>query len=328
MTKNTERRPTWRLCSGKRSQYVLRDTRERAEPLVLLPGGFMTVEAMGEIVPLLAATRRVIAVELQGHGHTADIERPMRYELMADDIAALITLLGLERADIFGFSLGGGVGLQTAIQHPEVVRKLTLVSIAFKRDGWYPEVLAGMASISVEGFAGTPVHEAYRKNSPRPEAWPTVVAKIRQLLSEDYDWAEGVAALKTPTLILVGDADSIRPAHAGRDVWTAWRWEGGRRPDRPSAFPTRRASEYHARWLGSPLSRDHNSHPTAPADHHGISCCAHAFSRLTSWRCQHESSRIYRSRGRKGKRADPRVPTRPPPHPCPYYIRSASAIVV
>ncbi len=94
------------------------------EPLVLLPGGFMTVEAMGELVPQLAATRRVIGVELQGHGHTADIERPLRYELMADDIAALIRHLGLEQVDIFGFSLGGGVGLQTAIRHPEVVRKL------------------------------------------------------------------------------------------------------------------------------------------------------------------------------------------------------------
>lgn len=184
------------------------------EPLILLPGGFMTVEAMGAIVPQLAATRQVIGVELQGHGHTADIERALRYEWMADDIAALIRHLGLEQADIFGFSLGGGVGLQTAIRHPEVVRKLALASTVFKRDGWYPESLAGMASISVETFAGTPIHDAYLKTSPRPEAWPNVVAKMRQLLSEDYDWTEGVAALKTPTLILVGDADGVRLAHA------------------------------------------------------------------------------------------------------------------
>src|SRR2546422_2590895 len=146
------------------------------EPLVLLPGGFEPVEAMGEIVPQLAATRRVIGVELQGHGHTADIERPLRFELMADDIAALIRHLGLERTDIFGFSLGGGVGLQTAIRHPEVVRKLALASTPFKKDGWYPEVLAGMASISVETFAGTSIHDAYLQTSPVPEAWPTVVA--------------------------------------------------------------------------------------------------------------------------------------------------------
>ena len=184
------------------------------QPLILLPGGFMTVEAMGELVPQLAATRRIIGVELQGHGHTADIERELRFELMADDIAALIRYLGLEQADIFGFSLGGGVGLQTAIRHPELVRKLALASTAFKRDGWYPEVLAGMASISVDTFAETPIHEAYLKTSPRPEAWPTFVAKMRQLLSEDYDWAEGVASLKTSTLILVGDADGLRLAHA------------------------------------------------------------------------------------------------------------------
>jgi pimeloyl-ACP methyl ester carboxylesterase len=184
------------------------------EPLILLPGGFMTVEAMGEIVLQLAARRRVIGVELQGHGHTADIERPLRFALMADDIAALIMQLGLERADIFGYSLGGAVGLQTAIRHPKVVRKLALASTAFKRDGWYPEVLAGMASISVETFAGTPIHETYLKTSPRPEAWPTFVAKMRQLLSEDYDWTEGVETLKTPVLIMVGDADGLRISHA------------------------------------------------------------------------------------------------------------------
>lgn len=128
------------------------ETHGRGEPLVLLPGGFMTVEAMGEIVQQLAATRQVIGVELQGHGHTVDIDRPLLFELMADDIAALISHLGFERVDIFGYSLGGAVGLQTAIRHPEKVRKLALASTAFKRDGWYPETLAGMASISVETF--------------------------------------------------------------------------------------------------------------------------------------------------------------------------------
>jgi pimeloyl-ACP methyl ester carboxylesterase len=183
------------------------------EPLILLPGGFMTIEAMGAIVPALAETRQVIAVELQGHGHTADIDRPLSYEAMADDIAALIGHLGLAQVDLFGYSLGGGVALQTAIRHSEVVRRLALVSTAFKRNGWYPEVLAGMASISVEGFAGTPIHEAYVKTSPNPEAWPTVIEKMRQLLSTDYDWTEGVASLKVPVLILAGDADSLRLTH-------------------------------------------------------------------------------------------------------------------
>lgn len=211
MTTNQDQQHGYASINGLNLYYEIHGS---GEPLILLPGGFMTVEAMGELVPQLAATRRVIGVELQGHGHTADIERPLRFELMADDIAALISHLGLAQANLFGFSLGGAVALQTAIRHPEVVRKLILASTAFKREGWYPESLAGMAAISVETFAGTPIHASYLQTSPRPDAWPAFVAKMRQLLSEDYDWTERVAALKLPTLILVGDADGLRVAHA------------------------------------------------------------------------------------------------------------------
>jgi pimeloyl-ACP methyl ester carboxylesterase len=198
------------LVNGLEMYYEIHGS---GQPLVVLPGSFWTIEAMGGLVPQLAATRRVIAVELQGHGHTADIERPLRYEWLADDIAALIRHLGLEQADLFGYSLGGGVALQTAIRHPEVVRKLALASTAFKRDGWYPEDLATMAAMSAEAFAGTPIHEAYLKTSPLPDAWSTVVTRVRQLVTSDYDWTAGVAALKTPTLIVVGDADGLRLAH-------------------------------------------------------------------------------------------------------------------
>jgi pimeloyl-ACP methyl ester carboxylesterase len=211
MTADANPQHGYALVNGINLYYEIHGS---GEPLILLPGGFMTVEAMGAIVPQLAATRRVIGVEVQGHGHTADIARPLRFEWMADDITALIAHLGFERADILGFSLGGGVGLQIAIRHPEVVRKLALISTAFKREGWYPEVLAGMSSVSVEGFAGTPMHDAYLQTSPAPDAWPEVVAKVRQALSEDYDWTQGVAALNMPTLIMVGDADSVRLAHA------------------------------------------------------------------------------------------------------------------
>src|SRR5438105_14943988 len=113
MTTDKDQQKGYASINGLNLFYEIQGS---GEPLMLLPGGFETVEAMGEIVPQLAATRRVIGVELQGHGHTADIERPLRFELMADDIAALIRHLGLERADIFGYSLGGGVGLQTAIR--------------------------------------------------------------------------------------------------------------------------------------------------------------------------------------------------------------------
>jgi pimeloyl-ACP methyl ester carboxylesterase len=183
-------------------------------PLIVLPGGFMTVQAMGALVPDLAATRQVIGVEMQGHGHTADIDRPLHYEAMADDIAALMEHLSLAQADFLGYSLGGGVALRLAIQHPERARKLTLASTAFRRDGWYPETLAGMAAISPEAFANTPIYESYLQTSPKPEAWPTFVGKMRQLLSEDYDWTQDVAALKAPVLIVVGDADGLRLAHA------------------------------------------------------------------------------------------------------------------
>ena len=210
MTTNENQRGSYARVNGLDLYYELHGS---GQPLVVLPGSFWTIEAMGELVPQLATTRRVIAVELQGHGHTADIDRPLSFESMADDIAALITSLGLEQADLFGYSLGGGVALQTAIRHPEVVRKLALASTAFKRDGWYPEDLAAMSAISAEAFAGTPIHDAYLRTSPVPEAWPDVVAKVRQLVTSDYDWTAGVAALKTPTLILVGDADGLRLAH-------------------------------------------------------------------------------------------------------------------
>jgi pimeloyl-ACP methyl ester carboxylesterase len=190
------------------------ETRGSGEPLIVLPGGFMTVEALGAIVPELAASRQVIGVELQGHGHTADVDRLMRFETMADDIAALMDHLGLEQADLFGYSLGGGVALRLAIQHPERVRKLALASTAFRRDGWYPETLAGMAAIDAEGFKATPIYQGYLQTSPKPEAWPDFVGKMRQLLGEEYDWTLEVAALKAPVFIMVGDADGLRLAHA------------------------------------------------------------------------------------------------------------------
>jgi pimeloyl-ACP methyl ester carboxylesterase len=118
------------------------------EPLVMLHGAFGTIDMHGALLPLLAQTRQVIAVELQAHGHSADIDRPLSYEMMADDIAALIKHLEIGQADILGYSLGGGVALQTAIRHPEVVRKLVVVSAPYKCDGWYAEVLAGQTAIS------------------------------------------------------------------------------------------------------------------------------------------------------------------------------------
>jgi pimeloyl-ACP methyl ester carboxylesterase len=187
------------------------------EPIILLHGGFGTVTMMTAATSFLAEKRRVIVVEMQGHGHTADVDRPFTYEQLADDIAALIHHLGLGKADVAGYSLGGGVALQTAIRHPDIVRKLVVISAPHKRDGWYPEVLAGQAAVTgdlARTWVGSPMHEAYANVAPVPENWPTLADKTGDLLRRDYDWSEAVAAMTMPTLILLGDADSVRPADA------------------------------------------------------------------------------------------------------------------
>lgn len=189
------------------------------EPLVLLHGGGGAIEMFGGVLSLLAEGRRVIAVDLQAHGRTADIARPMSFESMADDIGALIEHLGFERSDVMGYSLGGGVALQTAIRHPEVVRKLVVVSTPFARDGWYPEVLTGMGQMgpeAAEPMKQTPMYQLYSSIAPKPEDWPVLLTKLGQLLGQDYDWSEQVAAIEAPTMIVVGDADSVRTSHAVR----------------------------------------------------------------------------------------------------------------
>jgi pimeloyl-ACP methyl ester carboxylesterase len=186
------------------------------EPLVLLHGGFGATESLAPLIPTLAARRRVIAVDLQGHGRTADIDRPLRPELMAGDIAALIAHLGLERADTMGYSLGGMVALRTAIQHPDRVRRLVVVSVTVRRDGSYPEVLEAMDQMgptAAEPMRQSPLGQMYARIAPRPDDWPTLVAKTGELLRQDYDWTAETEAMTTPVLLVFADADSIRPAH-------------------------------------------------------------------------------------------------------------------
>jgi pimeloyl-ACP methyl ester carboxylesterase len=185
------------------------------QPLVVLHGAYMTIELMGKLVSGLAASRQVIAVEFQGHGHTPDVDRPITYEHLADDMAALLRHLGIGSADVYGYSLGGGVALQVAIRHPELVRKLVIVSASHTSEGMYPEVLAAIEQITPELFDGTPWREAYDRTAPQPEAFPALVAKLKQLDMTPFDWpAEAVRAITAPTLIIIGDADGIRPEHA------------------------------------------------------------------------------------------------------------------
>src|SRR5207247_682994 len=149
----------------------------KGDPLILLHGGFGSVEMFGPNVDLLAAGRQVIGVDLQSHGRSPATDRPMRFETMAADIAALIRSLGLERAAIMGFSLGGGVALRTGIQRPDVVERLVLVSTPFKRQGWYPEMTAGMDAMgpeTAEFLMQTPMYEAYKRIAPRVEDWPVL----------------------------------------------------------------------------------------------------------------------------------------------------------
>jgi pimeloyl-ACP methyl ester carboxylesterase len=164
--------------------------------------------------PALALDHQVIGVDLYGHGHTALTDRPIRFEHMADDIAGLIDHLGLEKADLLGYSLGGTVALQTAIRHRERVNKLVVISIPFKRTGWYPEIQTGMTSIVPEFFLGTPIHDAYMSVAPKPEDFPRFVANMKEAMSQDYDWTEFVSALRIPKLIIAGDSDSFPPSHA------------------------------------------------------------------------------------------------------------------
>jgi pimeloyl-ACP methyl ester carboxylesterase len=189
------------------------------EPLILLPGGLGLTSMFGDVLPLLAEDRQVIAVDLQAHGRTADIDRPLSYELMGDDIAALIVHLGLAKTDLMGYSLGAGVALRTAIQHPELVHKLVIVSTPFSQNGWYPEIVASMAQMNgaaAEFMKDSPMVQEYARVAPRPEDFPVLLDKIGDLLRRNYDWSDDVAALRMPTMLIFGDADSVPPAYAAR----------------------------------------------------------------------------------------------------------------
>src|SRR5436309_6982941 len=187
------------------------------KPVVLLHGGFGSLEMFGPNIQLLAKGHRVIGVDLQSHGRSPAADRPMRFETMADDIAALIRTLGFDRAAIMGFSLGGAVGLRTAIQHPDVVERLVLVSTVFKRQGWHPEMTAGMDSMGPETadfLMQSPMYEAYRRIAPRVEDWPVLVRQVAEVVKVDYDWSAEIPGLAMPIMLVIGDADGLPPSHA------------------------------------------------------------------------------------------------------------------
>lgn len=185
-------------------------------PLVLLHGAFSAIgTSFGELLPGLARTRRVIAVELQGHGRTTDIDRPLSMESMADDVAALLEYLLISRADIMGYSMGAGVALRVTLRHPQVVRKLVVMSVAFAAHGIHPGLMEGLGEMKPEMMYGSMWHDEYMRIAPHPEHFNAFFAKKTQMDRATKDIpAEAIQSITAPTLIIIGDSDLVRPEHA------------------------------------------------------------------------------------------------------------------
>jgi pimeloyl-ACP methyl ester carboxylesterase len=186
------------------------------QPMIVLHGGFGNTELFMPNVTELTKSNKVIFVDLQGHGRTADIDRPLAPDSMANDIAALIKELNLGKTNIIGYSLGGTVALRLAIQHPELLDKVVLISCPFKREGWFPDLLAQqdqMGPASAEALKQTPLYQSYLKLAPKPEDWTKFVTKMSIVIQKDHDWSKEVAAIKLPVLLVAADADGVMPEH-------------------------------------------------------------------------------------------------------------------
>jgi pimeloyl-ACP methyl ester carboxylesterase len=182
-------------------------------PLIVLHGAYMSIPSMGEIIPRLAEIHKVYALEFQGHGRTTDIDRPITYPNLADDVAVFMDAVELTKADIFGYSMGAVAGLQLAIRHPEKVNKLVVASVAYDAEGWQPEFKAFIPRMTVEMFVNMPFAQDYRKLAANPEGFPELVKKLIQLEKEPMAWEKDVRAMKTPVLIICGDADGATLEH-------------------------------------------------------------------------------------------------------------------
>jgi pimeloyl-ACP methyl ester carboxylesterase len=225
--------------NGLEMYYEIQGTpHDDVPPLLILHGALATLDMFGELRPALAQTREVIAIEQQGHGRTADIDRPLSYAQMADDTAALVRHLGIDRIDIFGFSMGGGIAWQLAIRHPELVRKLVIGSAGTTRAHGYPEATGRLEStFSPEMFKGTPIEMDYLRVAPNPAGFPALVLKVQRLTMETEDTPdETIAAIAAPTMIIVGDADIIRPEGAVE----LFRLRGGGAPGDFAGLPAAR----------------------------------------------------------------------------------------
>jgi pimeloyl-ACP methyl ester carboxylesterase len=193
------------------------ETHGTGRPLILLHGGLGSGEMFGPVIPALAERHQVIAVDLQGHGRTADIDRPIDIKWMADDIAALIDHLGLDRPDVVGYSLGGGVAMQTAVRHPGKVGKLVMASAYLRPDAVDPALRAQQGQVNAaaaEFLKDTPMYETYQRLAPRPEDFPQLLDKIGAYMATPFDYTDDFRSLQVPTLIVSADADMAPPSHS------------------------------------------------------------------------------------------------------------------
>jgi len=193
------------------------ETHGSGRPLVLLHGGLGSGEMFGPILPRLAESHQVIAVDLQGHGRTADVDRPITLQSMADDIGALIGHLGVGRPDVMGYSLGGGVAFHVALRHPGLVRKLVLVSAYLRKDATYQAIGEQQQQLTGEAapmMRDTPMFQTYERVAPRPEDFPRLLDKMGAWMAEDFDFTDQFRALQVPTLYVAADADMFPPSHA------------------------------------------------------------------------------------------------------------------
>jgi pimeloyl-ACP methyl ester carboxylesterase len=197
--------------------HLYYETHGSGRPLILLHGGLGSSEMFWPLIPALtAAGRQVVAADLQGHGRTADIDRPIDTRLMADDIAALIGHLGFEKPDVFGYSLGGGVAFWTAVKYPQLVNKLVIVSTNVTRDALPAEMLAQQGQVNssvVDALKGTPMYELYQRVAPRPEDFGRLLDKVGESMAKDFDFSEELRGIQMPTLLVAADADMAPPSH-------------------------------------------------------------------------------------------------------------------
>ncbi len=185
------------------------------KPILLLHGSFMSIPLnWSQMIPLLARDRKVIVAEMQGHGRTKDSPREFSYEGMADDVSGLLKHLSVDSADILGYSMGGGIAFQVAVRHPEQVRRLVVLSGAYKHDGWWPDVEASFATFTPEMFNDTPIRKHYDSLGNDPAGFPEFVRKVISIDLKPYDWSKDVKKIQAPIFIAIGDADGIRYEHA------------------------------------------------------------------------------------------------------------------